>query len=223
MANRLFRERIPGEDETEKQGAALFFSILRQNLWELIGLNLLFILFSLPVVTLPAALTAMSNVTLKMAREEIYTFREDFVGMFKASFVRSLALGVPFGLILTATYFLVPFYRTAVASSVLFYVPLAIVVLATLVVLMAGMYAFPMLAAVELPLMQIVRNAVLLAFLKLPRNALAMLEAGFLWLLVLVSLPFSLIIIAAFLFSLLNFIGSFCAWSGIQKYVLKGR
>lgn len=217
-----FRNRIPPEGSTDKQGMELFFSILFQNLKELFSLNLLFIVFSLPLITLPAALTAMSSVTLKMAREEVFSFREDFIGVFKQSFRKSIALGLPAGLILTASFYLIPFYREALKVSSLFYLPLVLVVLTTLFIFLVGMYAFPMLAAVDLPWQQILRNAGILAVARLPYNAAAFMGAAFLWLLALVALPASFLIILTYLFSLLSFIGSFCAWSGIRKYVLKG-
>lgn len=218
----IFRERIPAEGSTEKQGMGLFFNIVFQNLPELLRLNFLFILFCVPVVTIPAAVTAMSNVTLKMAREEVFFFREDFIGSFKQNFGKSLAFGIPALLILAAAVYLIPFYRSAVNISPAFYAPLALVVLTSIFVLLAGMYAFPMLAAVELPLGRIIRNCAILAVVRLPYNAAALSGAAFLWLLVIVSLPVSLLIILTYLFSLVSFIGSFCAWSGIRKYVLKG-
>lgn len=222
MSFPFLRPRIPPEGSTDKRGMGLFFSILLQNPKELILLNLLFIVFSLPLITLPAALTAMSGVTLKMAREEVFFFREDFVGAFKQNFWKSLVIGLPAGLILTAAFYLLPFYRGALALSPIFYIPLALVVLTAVFVLLMGMYAFPMLAAVDLTAGQILRNAALLAVARLPVNAAAFLGALFLWLLVLAALPASLLIVFTCLFSLLSFIGSFCAWSGVRKYVLKG-
>ncbi|MCL2344146.1 MAG: YesL family protein [Firmicutes bacterium] len=218
----IFSVRLPAEGSTEKQGMPLFFSILFQNVSELLRLNLLFLLFCLPVVTIPAAITAMSNVTFKMVREEVFFFREDFIGAFRQNFWKSLALGGPALVILAAAVFLIPFYRSAVAVSPVFYAPLALVALTVIFVFLMSLYVFPLLAAVELSIGKIIRNAALLALVRLPYNALALLSAAFLLLLVILTLPVSLLIIAACLFSLFSLIGSFCAWSGIRKYVVKG-
>ncbi len=218
----IFRERIPSDGSTEKSGMALLFSVTYQHLFELLKLNLLFILLCLPIITIPAALTAMGNVTLKIIREEVFFFGEDFWGVFRKNFGKSLIIGLPAGLILAASVFVITFYRAALSISLLNYVPLVIAVITVVMVLFVGAYAFPMLSTIDLPLGKILRNSLILALMRLPYNAAAFLGIAFIWLLTLVTLPVSLLIIISCLFSLSSLISSFCVWSGIRKYILKG-
>ena len=222
FSNRIFNERILPENSTEKRGISLFFSIIISNWWELIALNMLFILCSIPVVTMPAAITAMSRVTLRLAREEVFSLRENFIGEFKDSFGKSLAFGSAQAVVLVAAAYLVPFYRTAAIMSYAFYIPLVLVVMTSLFVILMGMYVYPMLGVIELTFLQIVKNSALLVIARLHMNALAFAASLFLILLVIILIPVSILIIAGVLFSLTSFICSFCAWSGICKYVLKG-
>ena len=207
---------------TEKQGIKKLMSILLQNLPELLRLNLLFILCSLPVITIPAAMTAAASVTTKMVREEVFFFKEDFFEVFKGHILKSLGLCAPAAVIFTGAFYLLPFYRAGLEISPVFYIPLVIVVLTVLMALFMGMYAFPMLTAVELSAVQVLRNSAILALLQLNKTGAAFAACLLLCLFTIITLPVSLLIIATCLFSLISLISSFCAWDGICKYVLKG-
>ena len=57
------------KDAPPKQGFALLADVLLRNWWELIQLNLLVILFGLPLVTLPAALVAAARICVLMLED----------------------------------------------------------------------------------------------------------------------------------------------------------
>lgn len=67
-----------------------------QTLVDLIKINFLWILFSLPVVTMGGATIAAFDVTMQMAGEEEGRVGRDFV----ASFRRNFKCGIPYGLLL---------------------------------------------------------------------------------------------------------------------------
>ena len=65
------------------------------RLWDMIKLNFLWLVFSLPVVTMGAATVAAYSVTLKMVDE-----REGYVGrQFIKAFKENWKQGIPLGLI----------------------------------------------------------------------------------------------------------------------------
>ena len=70
------------------------FSQVIRNYWvDLVLLNLAFLLGCIPVVTIPASLSALSRALLRMQREEnVHIFR-DFFRDVKTGFVRSLLPG----------------------------------------------------------------------------------------------------------------------------------
>lgn len=69
---------------------------LLQNLIALVKINLLLILFSLPVITLGGALIAAFDVFLKMADDEEGYMGREFVESFRKNFKN----GIPYGLLL---------------------------------------------------------------------------------------------------------------------------
>lgn len=77
-------------------GAARYFVLLTTNFWKLVGLNLLFVAFSLPVITLPAALCALNRVCMLLIRNGYCFLWQDFIEEFIHSFKRSLAPAVLF-------------------------------------------------------------------------------------------------------------------------------
>ena len=70
--------------------------VLATHFWTLIELNLMFVLFSLPIITLPAALCAMNRVCLLLIRNGYCFLWHDFWKEFKSSFLRSLLPAVGF-------------------------------------------------------------------------------------------------------------------------------
>ena len=65
------KKDTPGiaKDAPQKKGFARYFEILWREFFPLIKLNLLFIISCLPIVTIPAALTAMNRITVTMVRD----------------------------------------------------------------------------------------------------------------------------------------------------------
>lgn len=83
----------------EREGAGLpmpeggirrYALLLTTHFWKLIGLNLLFVLFSLPIITMPAALCGMNRVCMLLIRNGHCFLWQDFIEEFKRSFVRSI-------------------------------------------------------------------------------------------------------------------------------------
>lgn len=54
-----------------KKGPARFFFLFSTYFWNLIGMNLLFVLCCLPVVTIPASLCALNHYFIKMVRDGV--------------------------------------------------------------------------------------------------------------------------------------------------------
>jgi len=65
-----------------------------RNAYDLLALNWLWLLCSLPVVTIGPATTALYAVTLKLAEEEPVSLVKDFFKAFKEEFLGSLAMGL---------------------------------------------------------------------------------------------------------------------------------
>ncbi len=138
-----------------------FFS----RLWDVIVLNILWVVFSLPVVTMGAATLAVYTVTLKMVDEtEGYVARQ-FLKGFKAN----LKQGIPLGLMALFCAYVVyldsELFR--VTEGILF---LSFGILAAALFGAAFLYAFPLSARYENTLMGNLKNSLRITTRYLPRS-----------------------------------------------------
>ena len=144
---------------------------------DLILLNLLTLLCSLPVLTLGAALTALNTATIKIVRGEETAPVKDYFRAFRENFTKGAGMGLTFLLIfavLLADYLAagryVPILRPVIAAI-------------ALLVLMVGQYTFALLARYENTIGGTLKNALLLAIGYFPRTLGMAVFAVALWLL----------------------------------------
>ena len=77
-----------------EQGAKRFFFVLTTHFRKLLCLNLLFVAFCIPIVTIPAAFCGMNRVLIKLVRDGNCFLWSDFIKEFKQSFFKSMPFGV---------------------------------------------------------------------------------------------------------------------------------
>ncbi len=105
----------PGRGVTEpppEKGIRRFGFLLWNHFWKLITLNLLFIAFCIPVVTIPAAFCGMNRPLIKLVRDGNCFLWSEFIKEFKANLLKSL----PFG-ILGAFFLLDAYYFLSLSIS----------------------------------------------------------------------------------------------------------
>lgn len=86
-------------------GFRRYAAVLGSNFWRLVGLNLIFILFSLPVITIPAALCGVNRVCMLLIHNGYCFIWGDFWEEFRRSFRRSLLPGLLFAALLFVGYY----------------------------------------------------------------------------------------------------------------------
>ena len=155
---------------------------------DLMILNLLFILCSLPVVTLGASLTALHRVTQNMLFEQEEPLLKAFFRAFRQNFRQStLAWLVELVVIvsLVCDVLLVMAYFDGGLAKAMY------ILVAVLAILVAGVFSYlmPLIARYENGMRQQVNNAVVLAIIKLPKTVLLMLLNLLPVILLLISVP----------------------------------
>lgn len=155
---------------------------------DLMILNALFILCSLPVVTLGASLTAMHRVTQNMLFEQEEPLLKAFFRAFRQNFKQStLAWLVELVVIvsLVCDVLLVMAYFDGGLAKAMY------ILVAVLAILVAGVFSYlmPLIARYENGMRQQVYNAVVLAIIKLPKTVLLMLLNLLPVILLLISVP----------------------------------
>ena len=82
------------KDAPEKTGAAWVGETLVREFWQLVKLNVLFLLCCLPVVTFGATRAAMARCTVNMARDVPNDVWTDFLAALRQDTVRNLLCGL---------------------------------------------------------------------------------------------------------------------------------
>ena len=142
---------------------------ITERLTNLVVLNLLYLVFCIPIVTIGPATAALHYVTLKYAANE-----EDRVwAPFIHSFRQNLKQGILVGLIATAVGVFLAFdlywiYQMVNAGQAFDKVVLVLVSLACVVYLMMTAYIYPLLARYDNSIKQMFRTAIILAIRHLP-------------------------------------------------------
>lgn len=186
------------------------------HFWRLIGMNLLFILFCLPVVTIPPSITALNKVLLNLVREGNAFFIKDFIEEFKSSFIKSWITFLPLLLLIGIAVFGYPLINDVYMS--LPYI-VAFVMIFTIVYCQSH-YCFTMLALVDLPISKIIRNSFIMVLVEMKRNIIILMTVPILTfcaIYYIYSIPFMLL----FAFSFVGIINVMTANSAIEERVIQ--
>lgn len=159
-------------DAVPKTGFALLADVIARNWWELIQLNLLILLASLPLVTVPAALVAGARICVLMLEDKPVYLGRDFLEAFRARFWKATALGVVSTLAIGLAAYAAFIFFQAARANLLLALPVAVSVSTTLFAAIAAAHALALLALRDQPLALLIRRALLGGLVK-PLPALA--------------------------------------------------
>lgn len=218
-----FYKEGPGveKDEPQKEGLSLFFELFITRFWDMLKLNVLFILYSIPIVTIGPAFGAITSVTIAMIqRKHVYIF-SDFHKAFKSNWKQSLICGLINLIALFLLYSSIFFYFNLTQNNPLIYVVLFFTIVITTLFCFAILYMYPLITTVSLSIKDIYKNSILLGIICLKNTLLAAFACSIVLAINILFFPLSLLLCFFLTFSFLSFIVSFAAWSGIKKYVIK--
>lgn len=134
------------------------------NVCNLIFVNFFFLLFSLPIFTIGASLTALYKIIFMiLAKEEIFIFR-DFKKEFKDNFKNATILWIPI-LVLSIFFGIELNYLNGFNNMPWLQIPIWIVIFFMACILI---YAFPLMSSFENSLKNTVKNSILLGIGNLP-------------------------------------------------------
>jgi uncharacterized membrane protein YesL len=203
-----------------QEGARRYFFLLRTHFGKIILLNLLFVAFSIPVVTLPAAICGANRVWTKLICEGNCFLWHDFIKEFKASFAKSLLCGSVFGAGLFAAHYLLSLSLTngQTVFGMLFFA--AGLFIALLTFLMAG-WVFALIAMLPLKTADILKNARALAVLERGRSAGIIGVSVAACLFALIFMPISLVFIALCLPAFAQYTICFFAYEAADKHIIQ--
>lgn len=213
--------RVHKEDGSRplKKGILRFFQIIWIEFWNLLLLNVIYVLFCLPVVTIPAATAAFTAELCDMVRDRPRmlvhrfwsVFRREWKGATLLGLVGLLSIALMFGLLTVVLFFL---------PSIFTYILLPATVIVLFLFCMAWIYTYPMLVLTQLPLHHVLRNAFSLSLICAKHAAAAVLVCGVILYYALLYFPISIPFLLFGVISLLGLICTFAAWAGIRDHVV---
>lgn len=148
------------------QGSAISSDFLGNLLF-----SYLLVLFPLSAFTGPFT-AGISYVTRNWARDEHSFVWLDFKAAVKANWKQALGVSVISSALPVLVMVCVDFYMQAAAQSAVFYLPVALVIIAALVWLLSSQLMYMLLISYELKFTQVIRNALLMTFAALPQAVL---------------------------------------------------
>lgn len=205
------------EKAIPKVGIKRFIYVLKTDFFKIMILNLMFLLFSIPIITLPAAYCAMTKILCKLLREGSCFLWSDYVDEFKNSFVKSFLLGLIWGCIIT-TFLLV--YNAYDIYDTLGYILNAGIVLILFLSKIVMYYAFAMVSMVNLKISKILKNSFYLLLTQYKYNIILLVIPNLLMFLCYYYFPLSIPILIFGAFSILQLLICTIVIIPISKFVL---
>ena len=198
LFERLFSRKIPKEDAriVKNYGWERVGYVLSQHWVMLIGLNLLYLLCCLPVVTIPAATCGMHRVILNLVRENAF---EDMFPAFFREFKTNFLKRTGFGLLLMIAPFSLTYYPLLLGMEG---GVTAMFVITVVLYFCITKYFYPLLVLLDVSVWQNFKNACIMALVEWKTTLQQLLTAGlidaFLLLMTLQAAPLYILFLCAF-------------------------
>lgn len=143
-----------------------FLYIFLSKVWDVVLVNILFLICSLPIITIGPSFTAMHHVTLRMTKGNNTGTFKTFFRALKANFKQSFIVWIVSLLTIIVLLTNIEFLKTVGGSFASFLYYASYILLIFIIVM--NLYIHPVIAAFEDNLKTQIRNSVLFLFTKLP-------------------------------------------------------
>lgn len=144
------------------------FAKITTNIFDLIVLNLLWLLFCLPVITIVGSTSALFYATLKMAESNSEQVVKDYFYSFKQNLKQSI--GITLIMLVVVAVLFADFYLLRQMSGQIAAMLYGIVIVGALVAIAVFSYVCAMLARFENGSMNMIKNAAKLALVNVPKT-----------------------------------------------------
>lgn len=220
----LFDYSKPGKgvrkDEPVKPRFLLFWELFFRKFWKLIQLNLLYVAFCLPIVTIGPATAGFTYVLRNFANEKPVFLFSDFWDAFKGNLKQSFAYSVFLAAAAVLLSVAWRFYMDYSAENTWMYVPMALCFMMIVLIVFMTFYAFLMMVTLDLRMGALLKNAAILSLVCLKTNILTLLFTGIIVLAVYLFPVLGLLLCIFIIPALIGFIICFNSYPGIQKYAI---
>ncbi len=210
----------------QKSRLRIFFEVFGRKFWGLCLLNLIYILFCIPVVTIGPATAAAFKVLRNYSIEKNAFVWADFWESFKKDFKQSFPLGIIYTVAFIGIGAGIYMYPPKMEESTLYTVLFILTVIVGIFILVSSFFAFLMVSTTELTLKNIIKNSAILTIVSGWKGLVTAVLAA-----VAFIFPFALSMVLqnviplllCFMisFSLPLFIAAFNCYPFVQKYIIE--
>lgn len=230
---KLFNPSKPGpgvsKNGPQKKRFFLFWELYFRKFWKLIQVNLIYILFSLPIVTVGLAEAGITYITRNYVREKHAFVWGDFVDTIKKNWKQALPMGLlnfVFEIVLLIDIYY--YSQLDIESSATRIAMTAIAMLLFLIFTFMRYYIPLMIVTFKLSWKQIYKNALIFAFAGMLPNLLISLVVGWFYFLLVAAIYttnfplLALLLITYVLFfpSFRAFLVQFCIFPKVKKHMI---
>ena len=197
-----------------------FWEIFANKFWTFFKLNLIYVLFCLPIVTIGPATAALTAMMRNIYLERPQFIWHDFVGYFKKNFKAAFFIGILDIVAITVGVLTFLHYPGSEAADNSMKVMFMLSIAAQVMFLLLNFYIYPQIVALDLRMSGVIKNAVILIFVNLPAELIVLaFIMGF------YALFFYFFLPMAFLLPIipgawLVFLSVFCCYPAIQKHII---
>ncbi len=209
----MWTKEGPGipKNAPKKVGLALFGQTFAREWWEMVKLNILFILAALLIIPLPAALAAMAFVCVAFVEDRNTYLLRDFLEALRRYFWRATVWGLFFAVAIGLGVYAIGTYASAARDNLMMAVPLAVTFVVTVFLCLMACHLLVLMVMRDLPAKKLLQLSAIASVIRpLPVMAALLFVAG-LWLAHIAFYPVSVFMPATLNFSLGMFAIAFAA------------
>lgn len=189
------------KDAPKPKGLALVLATMWREGFELMKLNLLFVLVCLPVVTIPAAFAALMRVSLTMAEDRNVYLIEDFWTAFRRNAWSATAIGVGFAAVIALCALAARSYFELAVDNALYTAPFVLSISVMVLAFITLTYAFGLMVSGSKGLIRITRLSLQAAIARPGKPLAALAFVALTWLIHIAFYPVTLAMPALINFS----------------------
>ncbi len=198
-----------------------FFSEFVHRFWQMVVLNLMYLLACVPIITIGPATAAMNYVCRNFSQAKPVFFFSDFIEKCKEHFKQGVVVwliqlaagGLLVGSFLSWTD------ESFLASEWLRTVAVIVIFIFAYLLFFSSFYIYPMMVSFDLKLKQLIRNSVILALTQLWRNIVMLLVVAVFLILTWLFWPLTFPVPLFLAFSVTAFVSNSLVFPVLKRYV----
>ena len=205
----------------QEKRVVLFFRIYWRKFWRMIGLNALYLMMCIPIVTIGPATSAFMKILRNYSQERSTFMIADFFAAFKSNFKQSFIIGLIDLVLVSVVSGALYFYFTLAKEKTSFIALMVIMGSVAFVIVTMQFYIFLMIVSTNLKTSEILKNSLILSIVELKTNLITFVFVALIVAVNVLFFPFSAILIPMFPFALMGLIVAFNCYPIIRKHIIQ--